>query len=137
MIRQVTPQQAYDILGDYITKLKSVSESLQVNEPRKAGMYMIKRAREAAPKKSGALVSNIRGNRKGKGYEVTSYVADQWKYNLWANEPNSGDYPTSYGRRYSQTRRTGKPGYFDWAKVMTYDRFKQSVQTALKEVQKL
>ena len=129
-IRIVTPQEAYDLLESAKRRLIDTAQRVKVDGPRKAGMYMIKRAREAAPRDSGHLVQNIRGMPKGKGYEVNSIVTVGWAYNEWINMgPNQ---KTSWGRSYPQVKKTGKPGFFSWAREMTRAKFNNITLTEVK-----
>lgn len=124
-IRIVTPQQAFDTLEKAKRRLIDLAERTKVNGPREAGMYLIKRAREAAPRKDGHTVAGITGTRFGKGFRVTSWVGGKFKQNIWADERMDSEhrYGTRNKVRYGVVARTGKPGFFSWATRMAQDKF--------------
>jgi hypothetical protein len=117
----------------------------------KASKFMQDLAKHLAPKDSGETVRGIIRRKKGKGYEVTSWVPGTFKQNLWANQtapfrtlrfPKGGWIPPgkSYTGRYVKIANpgdaivygqdprfnwTGTPRFFHIATIRSREAFRK------------
>lgn len=92
-----------------------------IKSHREAARLMSLKAKKLAPKKSGALIANIKARYGKKTSTVSSRVPGSFPYNAWVNvSPGFEKAMIGFGKnrksmRYRDTRHTGTPRYFDIA----------------------
>lgn len=115
------------------------------------------KAKELAPKKTGALINGILIRKTKQGHSVLSTVPGTFPYNKWVNESPGfetvllptmrimGRWPTRSQRNslgiekpwfYRDTNHTGTPGFFDIAIQQTRQeipkKLRDNIRTAIK-----
>lgn len=105
-------------------------EKAGIKSHRDAARLMSLRAKELAPKKSGALIMNITARYGKNSSMVRSSVPKSFPYNLWVNVSPSFEKIMLAGklRTYASTRHTGVPRYFDIAVTEIASRFPRIVR---------
>jgi hypothetical protein len=105
-------------------------ENAGIKSHRDAARLMSLRAKELAPKKSGALIMNISARYGKNNSMVRSSVLKSFPYNLWVNVSPGFEKVTLRGklRTYASTRHTGTPGYFDIAVMEIAKKFPEIVR---------
>lgn len=102
----------------------------KVKSEAKAAKLMVAQSKSMAPRKTGATLKGIKARKKKESFDVESWVAGQFKQNMWTNQtapfrsPNMNwneRQPTVYGD--GSHRTTGTPRWFHFAILRTRKEF--------------
>jgi hypothetical protein len=119
MVNTYTIKQYPGILNN---RIKSLNKAVRRN-PSKAATFLVKKAKQLAPRKTGATIRGIRKRKLKKGYTVESWVPGTFKQNMWANRSDPFRTNRRMGMYGKGQRITGTPAFFTVATHITRKKF--------------
>lgn len=131
-------------LGTRMRNLKKLSR----REPLNAAKFMVLKAKQLAPRRSGDLIQGIKRRKIKNGYQVSSKALSRntgFPYNKWVNRDvqimHRGKVRSTYGSTPAGWNWTAKgqaktKGYFDYAIKLTSNEYSKNVLKKIKTIMK-